>query len=50
MMESIEFLVSLALCLLYIGVPLAAAGALTYFLGQWYSKKHPGPAEDGGKN
>ncbi len=33
MMESIEFLISLALCLIYIAVPLAAVGFVLYKLG-----------------
>ncbi len=33
MMESIEFLISLALCLLYIGVPLTVVGVVLYKLG-----------------
>ncbi len=33
MLESVEFLISLILCLVYIAVPVAAVGAACYFLG-----------------
>lgn len=39
MMESIEFLVSLAMCLLYIGVPLSVVGVVLYQLGKGQNKE-----------
>ena len=39
MMESIEFLISLALCLLYIAVPVGLIGGVCYFFGQRRKEK-----------
>ena len=34
MMESLEFLLSLVMCCAYIGVPVAAAGAVFHYFGK----------------
>lgn len=39
MMESLEFLVSLALCLVYIAIPVGAIGGVCYFFGQRQREK-----------
>lgn len=39
MMESIEFLISLALCLIYIAVPVGLIGGVCYFIGQRHKEK-----------
>ena len=39
MMESIEFLVSLVMCLLYIGVPLTVVGVVLHKLGKGQDKE-----------
>lgn len=39
MVESIEFLISLFLCLLYIAVPIGIIGGVCYFFGQRRQEK-----------
>lgn len=34
MMESLEFLVSLVMCCAFIGIPVAAAGAVCHYFGK----------------
>lgn len=39
MMESVEFLISLILCLVYIAVPVGAIGGICYFFGRRKEKQ-----------
>lgn len=49
MMESVEFLISLILCLVYIAIPVGLVGGICYFFGQRRKEKKVESKKDYGQ-